>query len=171
MQDRTFLKSILPLSDELNEILGMIFELDPTKRIRIDELRQRIISCQQFTAKPAPVVDVCDVDFVEVDLDIYSPDLSPSSSTSEESAESMSSGSSTDSIFDAVLQSPSEDDLNFVNADDDYWAEEFLPAEPGEKGSDLENSYVAIDPYSCFSPVDTLGLHPFDVQSISVSVS
>ncbi|KAL3427865.1 Ran1-like protein kinase [Phlyctema vagabunda] len=45
-----FLKTILPLSDELNTILGMIFERDPETRISIPELKQRIMRCRNFTA-------------------------------------------------------------------------------------------------------------------------
>jgi len=48
MGNRDFLKTILPLSDELNEILGMIFEMDPTKRISLAELRFRILTCPRF---------------------------------------------------------------------------------------------------------------------------
>jgi len=44
-----FLKTILPLSDELNDILGMIFERDPERRINIYDLKQRIVNCRQFS--------------------------------------------------------------------------------------------------------------------------
>jgi serine/threonine protein kinase len=44
-----FLKTILPLSDELNSILGMIFESNPEKRISVSELKVRIRACQTFT--------------------------------------------------------------------------------------------------------------------------
>ncbi|CAG8638040.1 16531_t:CDS:2 [Funneliformis mosseae] len=49
LRDRDFLKSILPLSDELNEILKDIFNLDPEKRISLDELRERVLACRNFT--------------------------------------------------------------------------------------------------------------------------
>ncbi|KAL2066934.1 hypothetical protein VTL71DRAFT_1358 [Oculimacula yallundae] len=48
-RNREFLKTILPLTDELNEILGMIFERNPEKRITIGELKQRIFRCASFT--------------------------------------------------------------------------------------------------------------------------
>jgi serine/threonine protein kinase len=75
MEDRNFLKTILPLSDELNEILGMIFELDPARRIKLDELRRRIIQCRHFTNPPPPVYSspTC-----------YQEPLSPASSISDE---------------------------------------------------------------------------------------
>ncbi|CAG8727644.1 163_t:CDS:2, partial [Acaulospora morrowiae] len=47
--DPDFLKSILPLSDELNEVLKDIFNLDPEKRISLEELRERILACHSFT--------------------------------------------------------------------------------------------------------------------------
>jgi len=49
LRDRDFLKSILPLSDELNEILKDIFTLDPENRISLDELRERVLACRNFT--------------------------------------------------------------------------------------------------------------------------
>jgi len=52
MRDRTFLKSILPLSTELNGILGRVFEPDPSKRITLPELRELILSCDKFTTFP-----------------------------------------------------------------------------------------------------------------------
>ncbi|OBT89306.1 RAN protein kinase [Pseudogymnoascus sp. 03VT05] len=45
LADRQFLKSILPLSDELNEILNMVFEIDPSRRISLAELRHRVATC------------------------------------------------------------------------------------------------------------------------------
>jgi len=52
MRDRAFLKSILPLSSELNGILGRVFEPDPSKRITLTELRELILSCDKFTTFP-----------------------------------------------------------------------------------------------------------------------
>ncbi|EKD13243.1 uncharacterized protein L3040_003044 [Drepanopeziza brunnea f. sp. 'multigermtubi'] len=51
-RDRKFLKTILPLSDELNEILGMIFERNPKDRITVSELKRRIIECPSFSSPP-----------------------------------------------------------------------------------------------------------------------
>ncbi|KKK19239.1 hypothetical protein P175DRAFT_0492326 [Aspergillus ochraceoroseus IBT 24754] len=52
LKDPYFLKSILPLSDEMICILSRIFELDPSKRITIPELRQLILDCPRFTLNP-----------------------------------------------------------------------------------------------------------------------
>jgi hypothetical protein len=42
------LKTVLPISDEVNEILLGIFKLDPTLRLNIQELRCKITGCSQF---------------------------------------------------------------------------------------------------------------------------
>lgn len=57
-RDRQFLKTILPLTSELNEVLNRIFELDPAKRITIPELRDLILRCERLTTFPAPQVPV-----------------------------------------------------------------------------------------------------------------
>src|SRR6478735_4335552 len=49
---KDFLKTILPLSDELNDILGRIFEPIPEQRITLPELRTRIMACSMFTVPP-----------------------------------------------------------------------------------------------------------------------
>ncbi|OCL02036.1 Pkinase-domain-containing protein [Glonium stellatum] len=58
MKDPKFLRSILPLSAELDSILRRIFEYNPAKRITIPELRELILRCPRFTtrsAAPAPL--------------------------------------------------------------------------------------------------------------------
>jgi hypothetical protein len=58
-----FLRTILPLSVELNSILRRIFECDPRKRISIAELRNLILDCPRFTVRPGsalPVQQPCD---------------------------------------------------------------------------------------------------------------
>ena len=54
MRDRTFLNSILPISDELNCILSRIFEPDPSQRITLPELRELILACGQLTLPSLP---------------------------------------------------------------------------------------------------------------------
>lgn len=49
-RNRRFLKTILPLSDELNDILGMVFERNPEERITIGQLKGWIFECHHFTA-------------------------------------------------------------------------------------------------------------------------
>ncbi|KAF9571051.1 hypothetical protein BGW38_008682 [Lunasporangiospora selenospora] len=45
-----FLKTILPMSDELNEIIKSVFCLNPKKRISLSELANRVEACKCFTA-------------------------------------------------------------------------------------------------------------------------
>lgn len=47
-----FLKKILPISDEVNDILMQVFKLDPDNRLTIEELKHKIINCNQFKRKP-----------------------------------------------------------------------------------------------------------------------
>lgn len=53
-----FLKTILPISDELNQILGRIFTHDPAERITLPELRKAILDCPRFTNRPLSSEDV-----------------------------------------------------------------------------------------------------------------
>ncbi|KAF2730803.1 kinase-like protein [Polyplosphaeria fusca] len=59
MKDSKFLRSILPLSPELDSILKRVFEFNPAKRITIPELRDLILRCPRFTttksAAPTPL--------------------------------------------------------------------------------------------------------------------
>lgn len=55
MKDPQFLRSILPISAELDRILKRVFEIDPSKRISIAELKNEIFQCQAFTRSSAPV--------------------------------------------------------------------------------------------------------------------
>jgi hypothetical protein len=48
-RDPNFLKTILPLSDELYDILVKIFEIRPDIRISILDLRAAIIRCSGFS--------------------------------------------------------------------------------------------------------------------------
>ena len=55
-RNRHFLQSILPLTNELNDILGCIFTADPDRRITLPELRRRILACPQFTVPAMPTM-------------------------------------------------------------------------------------------------------------------
>ncbi|CAG8509966.1 18294_t:CDS:2 [Racocetra fulgida] len=48
VQNPEFLKTILPISDELNEILKDVFALDPEKRITLSEFKERVLECHSF---------------------------------------------------------------------------------------------------------------------------
>ncbi|KAL2267412.1 hypothetical protein VTJ83DRAFT_4689 [Remersonia thermophila] len=59
-KNRNFLKTILPVSDELNDILARIFTRNPDERITLPELRAKILACSRFTesSTPAPPTSV-----------------------------------------------------------------------------------------------------------------
>ncbi|KAG9582548.1 Pkinase-domain-containing protein, partial [Aureobasidium melanogenum] len=56
MKDRSFLKSILPLSDDLDHILRRVFDLNPAQRMTLPELKQAILLCPKLTSEPASPV-------------------------------------------------------------------------------------------------------------------
>lgn len=49
MRDRDFLKTILPVSPQLTAILNRVFEVDPSKRATLQELKEMILACDRFT--------------------------------------------------------------------------------------------------------------------------
>ncbi|CAK1359818.1 unnamed protein product [Cercospora beticola] len=51
MKDRNFLQSILPITDEFNAILQRIFEVNPYRRIGLDELRELMVRCPRLTTQ------------------------------------------------------------------------------------------------------------------------
>jgi len=53
LKDRNYLKSILPLSNELNDILVTIFEPDDEKRVTIEELIHSVTACPTFSTPMA----------------------------------------------------------------------------------------------------------------------
>lgn len=132
---KDFLKTILPLSDELNEILGRIFEPNPEQRITLNELRTRIMACSRFTmpavSPPTPPASpdhttqyVSTEDAIIDDYDYDSP-LSPASSDDEGSL--TSSGSTIDDLdddFDQECQMP--------QTPPEYAPHAFDPEEPKE---------------------------------------
>lgn len=69
MKDPKFLKSILPISQELDSILKRVFEFNPARRITIPELRDQILRCPRFTASksaaptPMPSPPISPVDY------------------------------------------------------------------------------------------------------------
>lgn len=124
-RNRDFLKTILPLSDELNEILGMIFERNPEKRITVSELKQRIIECIHFSAPPqqlptpptSPLSSPVDeYESLSDDGSIMSDEgsLTGSCSTLSDSDSETRSESGSDSGYDSRGSSPElEDQLCF----------------------------------------------------------
>jgi serine/threonine protein kinase len=109
-----FLKTILPVSDSLNDILGRIFTRDPEQRITLRELKARIMACPTFTEQPAampsppaspehvPTYAGYEESIMDDDYDYDAP-LSP------ESTDSMSDDESICSSDDGSLPSSVED--------------------------------------------------------------
>jgi serine/threonine protein kinase len=121
-----FLKTILPLTEELNDILCRIFTRNPDQRITLPELRNRILACSQFTipvmntaqALPTPPASPEPVEYAYDGAPAYGltcdAPLSPSGSDSD--------GESTCSSDDGSLTSSAStiDDLD----DDDFSQDE-----------------------------------------------
>jgi len=55
-RSQEFLKTILPVTDDLNNILGCIFNPNPENRITLPELRERIKACPKLTVSPTATV-------------------------------------------------------------------------------------------------------------------
>ncbi|TRX97859.1 hypothetical protein FHL15_001069 [Xylaria flabelliformis] len=53
-RSQDFLRTILPLSDDLNAILGRVFTRNPDERITLPELRTRILACSKLTVPAVP---------------------------------------------------------------------------------------------------------------------
>lgn len=83
MKDPKFLRSILPVSAELDSIMKRIFEFNPAKRITIPELRDLIIKCPRFTASksaaptPLSTPPFTPVDYAQQEAAYYQPQVVP----------------------------------------------------------------------------------------------
>lgn len=104
-----FLKTILPVSDELNDILGSIFTRDPEQRITLPALKQRILACSRFTyteqpALPTPPSSPCAQQNDVADAMDYEYPPSPAESSNDD----YSDGDSSDD--DSIDGSASDDD-------------------------------------------------------------
>ncbi|KAI1496116.1 kinase-like domain-containing protein [Biscogniauxia marginata] len=134
-RSQDFLRTILPLSDELNDILGRIFTRNPDQRITLPELRNSIIACSRFTmpatpaapqALPTPPTSPEPLEYVDcedavIDEMCYEAPLSPSASDSDgESTCSSDDGSLTSSA--STIDDLDEED--FVNQEDEISPEE-----------------------------------------------
>ncbi|TQS33542.1 hypothetical protein Golomagni_06109 [Golovinomyces magnicellulatus] len=111
-----FLKTILPLTDELNDIVSSIFHSSPEMRITLPELRCRIMACTSFTTTgqataavvtpPASPEQIVEYSFNEdAIIDDYEDDevASPASSYSDEGS-LTSSGSTLDDLDDDFVE-------------------------------------------------------------------
>lgn len=150
-RDPSFLKTILPLTDELNDILGQIFNPSPEHRITLPDLRNRILNCSQFTvpamcvSPPTPPVSpdhinayVAPDEAIVDDCDYDSP-LSPASTNSDEGSLTSSAPTIDDFDDEVFIECPPHQpdvvqDMNPVAYDPDmtegtpvFHVQEFMP--------------------------------------------
>lgn len=124
-----FLKTILPLSDELNDILGRIFTRNPDQRITLPELRARILNCSRFTEQPvamlhtppaSPIEHVpeyvdCEESIIDDEDDYeYDEPLSPASDCMSDDGSICSSNDGSMTSSCSSLEDLEEDDDDFI---------------------------------------------------------
>lgn len=177
-----FLKTILPLTDELNDILGQIFHPNPEHRITLTQLRHRIMACSQFTvpAMPLPTPSIPDhiVDYAAcedaiVDDYEYDSPLSPASDSSDEGS-LTSSGSTIDDLDDDFIQEQQDLPHDFcpqtfesedIRDQPVYHGQEFVPQQYSSFGA---VSAPAPSPIQLAIPIQTMACqqaHPVVVQA------
>ncbi|KAI1435293.1 kinase-like domain-containing protein [Xylaria sp. CBS 124048] len=164
-----FLRTILPLSDELNDILGCIFTQNPDERITLPELRQRILACPSFTvpmtppviftppASPEPTVYV-NCEDANVDLSYDASSLSPTGSDSDGESTcssdegSLASSCSTiddlnDEIFDDIRnEDNSIPEPQMYEPEDSRFPQEFVPQHAGPMHGAYQSCHPCPDP-------------------------
>ncbi|KAI0392883.1 Pkinase-domain-containing protein [Xylariaceae sp. FL0594] len=169
-KSQDFLKTILPLSDDLSDILGRTFTRDPDQRITLPELRKRILACSKFTIPATPDVLLTppgspeSQDYVDCEDagDVgYAAPLSPTSSDSDgESTCSSDEGSLTSSCStiddlddEEILEIQNEEgpvqEPQVFNPEEPKLAfpQEFVPQQAGP----VPGAYQACEP--CADPV------------------
>ena len=116
VRSQEFLKTILPLTDGLNAILGRIFEPTPEHRVTLPELRKMILACPSFTltpnvgttspSLPAETTEYFNEDVIVDDYDCGSP-VSDSSVSSDDPS-LISSASTLDDLDEDFLHEQHE---------------------------------------------------------------
>lgn len=165
MKDPKFLRSILPLSAELDSILRRIFEFNPAKRITIPELRELIIRCPRFTTRPAAPTPLPSPPFRPVDYardaafnGIYQPQTVPTVSPlpaplythtrlelpfTQQSTSSGSSNSDNESVFSSSSSvSSASSTSSFTH----------IPAAPKGPSHGIQASYVSPPSNAWYNP-------------------
>lgn len=139
-RSQDFLKTILPVANELSDILGRIFDPCPELRITLYELRERIMACPRLTASSisttAPSTPPVTPDHIapyvappeEAIVDDYECDspLSPVSTISDDGS-LTSSGSTISDLDEDFIQEQQQGDIPF-----DYVPQTFEPEIPRE---------------------------------------
>jgi serine/threonine protein kinase len=138
-----FLKTILPLTDELNSILGAIFNSSPEQRITLPQLRQKILACSRFTmpagaaaplTPPASPEHIAEYVYSEsAVVDDYDSDssLSPTSTTSDDCSLTSSVSTIEDLDDEFVEQQVPQQQYKFAPQTYDqlpaYTGQDFVP--------------------------------------------
>ena len=118
MKDPKFLRTILPISLELDAILRRIFDFNPANRATIPEIRQMILSCSAFTATKSAVSTPLPSPPLSPYYDCYQAPAVPSMAPlpgavyapafyPQHSASSGSSNSDNESVFSACSSASS----------------------------------------------------------------
>jgi hypothetical protein len=132
LRNPNFLKTILPLSDELNQILGMIFERNPEDRITVSQLKRRIMECSVFCAPS-----------------VYTPPTSPSVFPSDASLSDSGSISSSEGSLTGSCSTLSDSD-NDSDVDSGYESAEEQP----------KRLYEPVNPVAPPQPTPNVQLRP-----------
>ena len=153
-RDPSFLRSILPISRELDTILGRIFERNPHNRTGLSELRQMILECPSFTS---PMVDTGLLTPHPEPQDASQPSLGPASEINvSHPVSANSSTSSESSLSDSASDRSSNSSWSSVSSHGSYQKPQListalhtLPETPPQRGLIVPPS-VGIFPGSQF---------------------
>ncbi|KAI1470096.1 kinase-like domain-containing protein [Daldinia caldariorum] len=127
-RSQDFLRTILPLSDDLNNILGRIFTRNPDHRITLPELRNSILACSRFTisptapapqALPTPPNSPGPIEYVDCEEAIAEDFDSPPSPTASDSDAESTCSSDDGSLTSSVSTIDDIDDDDFVLTEDE----------------------------------------------------
>jgi serine/threonine protein kinase len=148
MKDSKFLRTILPISLELDAILQRIFEFNPAKRATIPELREMILRCSAFTASksavatPLPSPPFSPVDFARdaaynacyqvpaIPSLVPLPEPTYSPAPFQHSTSSGSSNSDNDSVFSSCSSTSSTSSTSSYHNVSPSQAYQFCPRVP-----------------------------------------
>ncbi|KAL6880775.1 Pkinase domain-containing protein [Trichoderma novae-zelandiae] len=161
VRSQDFLKTILPLTDELNAILGRIFNPNPEHRITLPELRQRIMACSQFTVPAVPTPTSIQDQYVSNEdaiVDDYECDSTLSSASSSSTEGSLASSVST--IDDLDTDEDDDDDYMSVHQDlpQEYISQPYESEELDEQQAMYQGHEFVPQQYT--GPVPVPLLHP-----------
>jgi hypothetical protein len=126
LKDPNFLRTILPITQQLNDILRRVFECDPRRRVGLLKLRELILACPQLTVStgygelpPSPPASAYHP-YTEP-ADIVTTALPPSPPQSPSPYDSHQSQPSDWSLFDPTTKQPST--LSSTSTDSGYESE------------------------------------------------